>query len=353
MDATPGAAPLVPVLPTHRFDEAALVRFLQDRLPGFADGAPEVQQFQGGQSNPTFHLAAGGHRYVLRKKPPGALLPSAHAVEREFAVMRALRGTEVPVPGMRLLCEDAEVIGTPFYVMDHVEGRVFAGRLLTALPLAEGVAMHDDMARVLAALHRLEPAALGLAGFGRPENYLARQVTRWSRQYAAARTGEDPDMDRLMAWLPHHLPADEAAAIVHGDYRLGNLVFRPAEPRVAAVLDWELATLGHPLADLAYCCLTWRMPPEIGGVHGADPATHGLPPEENFVARYCASAGRAVPAELDVFVVFSMFRLAAISAGVYRRALDGNAADRGALGHGDRCRRLAARAWEIARGLDG
>jgi aminoglycoside phosphotransferase (APT) family kinase protein len=347
-----GTPELVPVLAQHRFDEAALARYLRAHLPGF-DGTVRVRQFQGGQSNPTFHLATPAGAYVLRKKPPGRLLPSAHAVEREYRVMRALEGSAVPAPRTRLLCEDATIIGTAFFVMDHVPGRVFPDRVMLAATPEERAAVYEDMARVLAGLHRFDWRAAGLADFGKPERYMARQVERWSKQWDAAKVEEMPAMERLRAWLPEHLPAEEEATIAHGDYRLGNLVLHPTEPRIVAVLDWELCTIGHPLADLGYACLTYHFPPGpegIAGVLGTE--VPGVPTEKEFVARYRALAGREVPRDIGVFVVFSMFRLASIIAGVYRRGLDGNASDARAITYRDRYRDMAARAWEIARRLE-
>ena len=349
-----GMPELVPVLDRHRFDEAALARHLREHLPGF-DGPVEVRQFQGGQSNPTFHIRTEAGDYVLRKKPPGKLLPRAHAVEREYRIMRALAGSDVPVPPVRLLCEDASIIGTAFFVMDHVPGRVFFDRVMTAGTPAERAAVYEDMARVLAALHRVDWRAAGLEGFGRPEGYMARQVALWTRQWEAARVEEMPEMDRLAAWLPGNLPADEEATIAHGDYRLGNLIIHPTEPRIVAVLDWELATIGHPLADLGYACLTYHFEPGpdgVSGVVGTDLTGTGIPTEAEFVARYCALAGRPAPASLGVFVVFSMFRLASIVAGVWRRALDGNASDPRAIGYRERYRAMAERAWDLVRRID-
>ncbi|GAA0593823.1 phosphotransferase [Craurococcus roseus] len=354
MSAGGGMPELVPVLDRHRFDEAALARHLREHLPGF-DGPVEVRQFQGGQSNPTFHLRTEAGDYVLRKKPPGKLLPRAHAVEREYRILRALAGSGVPVPPVRSLCEDASVIGTAFFVMDHVPGRVFFDRVMRTGTPAERAAVYEDMARVLAALHRVDWRAAGLEGFGRPEGYMARQVALWTQQWEAARVEEMPEMDRLAAWLPRHLPADEEATIAHGDFRLGNLIIHPTEPRIVAVLDWELATIGHPLADLGYACLTYHFEPGpdgVSGVLGTDLSGTGIPTEAEFVSRYCAHAGRPVPPVLDVFVAFSMFRLASIIAGVWRRALDGNAADPRAIGYRDRYRDMAERAWELARRID-
>jgi aminoglycoside phosphotransferase (APT) family kinase protein len=349
-----GMPELVPVLDRHRFDEAAMARHLRGHLPGF-DGAVQVRQFQGGQSNPTFHLRTGAGDYVLRKKPPGKLLPRAHAVEREYRILHALACSGVPVPPVRLLCEDASVIGTAFFVMDHVPGRIFFDRVMTTGTPAERAAVYEDMARVLAALHRVDWRAAGLEGFGRPEGYMPRQVALWTQQWEAARVEEMPEMDRLAAWLPRHLPADEEATIAHGDFRLGNLIIHPTEPRIVAVLDWELATIGHPLADLGYACLTYHFAPGpdgVSGVFGTDLSGTGIPDEGEFASRYCAHAGRPVPPALDVFVVFSMFRLASIVAGVWRRALDGNAADPRAIDYRDRYRDMAERAWALARRID-
>ena len=341
-----GAPVLVAPLPAHRLDETRLAAYLADALPGFA-GPLTVRQFQGGQSNPTFHLHTPGAEYVLRKKPPGALLPSAHAIDREYAVQAALAGSAVPVAPMRLLCRDEAVIGTMFYVMDHVPGRVFADRTLPGVPAGDRAAMYDAMNQAMAALHGVDWAAAGLAGFGRPQAYVARQIDRWTRQYAAADAGHVPEMDQLIAWLPAHIPAADETAIAHGDFRLGNLIFHPSEPRVAAVLDWELSTIGHPLADLAYNIIPWRLPVAMEGLIGA--ASPGIPTEAEYVAAYCRRTGRDGVPELDFFVVFSLFRWAAIAAGVYRRGLDGNASDTRALLIGEKFRALAEAAWALAQ----
>ncbi len=344
----------MPVLPAHRFDEAALARYLLDRLPAF-DGQMEIRQFQGGQSNPTFHLRTAGGDYVLRKKPPGRLLPRAHEVEREHRVMSAVAGTNVPVPRMRLLCTDDSVIGTAFFVMDYVAGRVFPDPTLPDLEPAERAAIFEDLARVLAALHRVDWRVAGLDGFGRPEGYMQRQVALWTRQWQAARMEQMPEMDLLADWLPQHLPPDEGVAcIAHGDYRLGNVLIHPTEPRVVAVLDWELATIGHPLADLGYACLAYHVPAGPGGtigVAGPGLAGSGIPDQQEFVASYCRHAGHDMPDSLDIFVVFSLFRLASIAAGVWRRGQDGNAADPRAAttAYRDRYRGLAALGWALAQ----
>lgn len=294
-------------------------------------GVPrEARKFAGGQSNPTFLLTTAEGRFVLRRKPPGELLKSAHAVDREFRVMAALAGTDVPVPRMRHLCEDADVIGSAFYVMDYVEGRIFWEHPLPDLAPDERGAVYDAMNQALAALHRIDPAAVGLADFGRPGNYFARQLARWSGQYRSSETLRIPDMDALIAWLEGALPPDDGrASLVHGDWRLDNMIFAPDAPRIRAVLDWELATLGHPFADLAYQCMQWRLPLEgaFRGLGSLDRRAHGLPSEADYVERYCARMGLPGIPDWDVYLAFSFFRLAAILQGVHKRALDGNASD--------------------------
>ena len=344
----PGEPQLVPVLPQHRFDEARLAAYLAGRVPG-GGGTMRVRQFQGGQSNPTFVLETDAGRLVMRKKPPGPLLPSAHAVDREVRVLRALEGTAVPVPRVLLFCEDETVIGTPFYVMEHVPGRVFTDRTLPGCEPAERAAIYGDMARVLAELHKVDWRAAGLEGFGKPQGYVARQVRRWTGQYLDSKVEDCPAMDHLAAWLAAQPPLPEEDAIAHGDYRLGNLVLHPTEPRVVAVLDWELATLGHPLADLAYNCLVYHLPVNTdGGLEPGSAAALGLPTEADYVAAYCERAGRDGAPGLEALVVFSMFRLAAILVGVLRRALDGNAADAGAVERGRQYWGIAEKAWGIA-----
>jgi aminoglycoside phosphotransferase (APT) family kinase protein len=351
---TSGVPELVPVLPAHRFDERALANYLRARVPGF-DEPVEIRQFQGGQSNPTYHLHTSAGDYVLRKKPPGKLLPRAHAVDREHRIMAALADSEVPVPEMRVLCDDESVLGTAFFVMDYVPGRIFPDRVMRDGSAAERAAVYEDLARVLAALHRVDWRAAGLEGFGKPDHYMERQVALWTRQWEAAKVEEMPAMDQLAQWLPRNLPSDnEPACIAHGDYRLGNVLIHPTEPRVVSVLDWELSTIGHPLADLGYTCLTYHFPGGAGGVTGVvgeDLTGTGIPDQETFVASYCRHAGRQVPESLDVFVVFSMFRLASIGAGVWRRGLDGNAADAraGTTEFRDRYRAIAELAWSLAQ----
>jgi aminoglycoside phosphotransferase (APT) family kinase protein len=339
---------LVSVLPNHRFDEARLAQYLSTRLDGFATPCT-IRQFQGGQSNPTFLLETLEHRYVLRKKPPGRLLPSAHAVEREYQVITALAESPIPVPRPYLLCEDDSVIGQPFYIMAYVEGRLFGDPELPGLKPAERSAIYDAMNATLADLHRVDIDRVGLRSFGRPEQFITRQIVRWTRQYQAAELGDSPAMDRLIEWLPAQDPGADEVAIQHGDFRLGNLIFHRSEPRVVAVLDWELSTLGHPIADLAYNCLAYRgLAPAARAKLTAGIAVEGIPSEREYVAAYCRRVGRRDIPNWPFFIVFQLFRAAAILAGVHRRALNGNAADAGALEHSSVYRALAERAWEIA-----
>ncbi|MEE9277374.1 MAG: phosphotransferase, partial [Dehalococcoidia bacterium] len=291
-----------------------------------------LRQFEGGQSNPTFLLSAGGRDYVLRKKPPGRLLPSAHMVDREYRVMTALAGANVPVPRTDLLCEDDAIIGTPFFVMEYVRGRLFRDPTLPDVDRDERRAIYTDAARVLAELHNVDYEAVGLADYGRPGNYFARQLSRWTRQYESSKTDDIASIDRLMEWLPANLPDDDATGIVHGDYRLENMLFHPTEPRVIALLDWELSTLGHPLADLAYTCIAYHMEGRRGPLlDAAVIAQTGVLSEEEYVAEYCRRTGRDGIPNWGFYIAFSLFRLASITQGVYYRGLQGNAASQEAL----------------------
>lgn len=310
-------------------DVAALAAYLAAHWPGFG-GALAAEKFAGGQSNPTYRLSHGRGSAVLRKKPPGVLLRSAHAIEREYRVMKALAGSQVPVPRMHLLCEDDGVIGTSFFVMDHVEGRIFWDPALPGVEPADRAAIYDEMNRVLAALHSLDPDTIGLGDFGRPGNYFARQLARWTEQYRASETGTLPDMDSLIAWLEAHLPPDDGrASLVHGDYRIDNMIFDAAGPRLLAVLDWELSTIGHPFADLAYQCMQWRLPNggTMRGLAGVDRQALGIPDEAAYVAAYEARTGADVARHWTFYLAFSFFRLAAILQGVLKRALSGNASN--------------------------
>jgi len=335
-----------PVAPQHAFDTQRLAAWMREHVDS-GTGTLEVAQFKGGQSNPTYLITAGSRRYALRRKPPGKLLPSAHAVDREYRVMTALADTDVPVPKTYALCEDAEVIGTAFFVMDYVEGRVLWDPTLAELSRGERKAHYDELNRVIAALHRVDPAAVGLADYGKPGNYLARQIDRWSRQYRASETERIEAMDRLIEWLPANVPPGDETSIVHGDYRIDNVVFHPAEPRILAVLDWELSTLGHPLADFAYHCMTWRMPEgaHARGLAGADFAALGIPTEREYVAMYCRRTGRDRIDHFEYYLAYNMFRLAAILQGVMARALQGNAASAEALEAGRRTRAIAEEGW--------
>lgn len=329
----------------HRFDEGALGEWLIGHLPGF-QGPLAVRQFEGGQSNPTFHLAATSGEYVLRKKPPGALLPSAHAIDREYRMLQALAGSGVPAPAARVYTDDPTIIGTPFYIMSYQEGRIFTDPLLPGLTPAERTALYDSMNGALAQLHRFDWRAGGLSDYGRPEQYIARQLGRWSRQYEASRTDDVPEMDDLRAWLSAHIPDDEQAAIAHGDFRIGNLIFQPTGPGVAAILDWELSTIGHPMSDLAFNCMTYYLPaghPISSGFVGADIGALGIPSEESYLAAYAQRTGRDPRTHWNFYMAFSLFRTAAIQQGVYARALQGNAASPAARAFGESYR-LVARA---------
>jgi len=342
------------VAPVHAFDPAALGAHIRAHVADFRGGV-EVLQFQGGQSNPTYRVTAGEHRYVLRRKPPGPLLPSAHAVDREFRVLAALAASAVPVPRTVLLCDDASIIGTAFYLMEYVEGRILWDGTLPGMTGTERAAHYDELNRVIAALHRIDYARAGLADFGKPGNYLERQLARWTKQYQAATAAERiPAMERLIEWLPKRLPKDDETAIVHGDFRIDNVIFAPREPRILAVLDWELSTLGHPLSDFAYHAMAWRFTPQdFRGLKGCDLSALGIPDEEAYVAAYCRRTGRASIADWEIYVIFNMFRIAAILHGVLARALQGNASSADAIDHGSRARVAADIAWEMARRIDG
>lgn len=350
MTDRPGTAP---VREQHRFDEAALGTFLARSMPGFR-GPMAIRQFAGGQSNPTFHIAAQDGEYVLRKKPPGTLLPSAHAIDREYRVLAALTGSSVPVPRVRLWCGDASIIGTPFYLMDYLPGRIFTDPLLPGMAPQERRAIYDGMNAALAALHTIDWATAGLADFGKPEKYVERQVARWSRQYAASRTDDVPAMERLQQWLATHAPAQELTTLAHGDFRLPNLIFHQREPRVVAILDWELSTLGHPFADLAYNCMVYHLPAGqeiLTGFVDTDIAALGIPSENEYVAAYSRRTGCDAAAEFSFFIAFSLFRVAAIQQGVYARSLAGNAASANAARFGESYVIVAKKALEMVSGL--
>lgn len=328
------------------FDAGRLDAFLRGAVPGLA-GTMRLARIGGGQSNPTFFVDYDTRALVMRKQPVGELLPSAHAVDREYRVMRALGPAGVPVPRVVLFHAERDVVGTPFYLMEKLEGRVFAAHSLPGLAPAERGAMYRSMADTLATLHRVDPAAVGLADYGRPGNYFARQVARWSRQWEASRTRENPALDRLIAWLPGHIPEGDETVVCHGDFRIGNLMFDPVEPRVIAILDWELSTLGHPLADLGFNAMAWHTrPDEYGGLRGLDLDALGIPSLDDYVAHYLRAAGRQ-DGIAPFHVAFALFRFAVIFEGIAARAAAGNAASDDASEAGKLGPAFAKRAVEL------
>jgi aminoglycoside phosphotransferase (APT) family kinase protein len=347
----------------HAFDTGALTAWLEKNLPGFA-GPLTVEMFKGGQSNPTYKLLTPRRSYVMRSKPgPVAkLLPSAHAVEREFAVMKGLHGTDVPVPRMYCLCEDESVIGRAFYIMEFMQGRVLWDQALPGMSRAQRAEIYDEMNRVIAALHTVKFADRGLAGYGKPGNYFERQIGRWSKQYKASADGAGPlsqpipQMEKLVDWLPVHIPAagrDESkVSIVHGDYRLDNVMFHPTEPRIIAVLDWELSTLGHPLADFSYHCMAWHIPHPGRGIAGLDHQALGIPGEDDYMRRYCERTGLATVAELkadwNFYMAYNLFRIAAILQGIAKRVEAGTASSAQAAASAAGARPMAELAWTFA-----
>ena len=334
----------IPVRAAHRLDEDKLRAYLAANMDGIGDDIA-LHQFAVGQSNPTYMVTTGGRDYVLRKKPPGVLLPSAHAVDREYRVITALDGSDVPVPKTYLLCEDEGVLGTAFFVMDMVAGRVLDDQFAPAFTAQERSAVYDHLAEVLAALHGVDHDAVGLGDFGRPGNYYTRQINRWTKQYIASQTAEIPAMDSLMKWLPEKVPQDDTTTLVHGDYRLGNTIVHPTQPRISAVLDWELSTLGHPLADLAYCYVACFM-----GTGEPLELLPGLPNEDEFIQLYCTRTNRGGIPDWTFYKVFQLFRLAAIVQGVYKRGLDGISSSAKAVTYGEKCRDWAVAAWAMVGG---
>ena len=354
-----------PVTDKQTFDIEALSAWLTTHLPGFV-GPLTVESFKGGQSNPTYKLNTPAQSYVMRAKPgPVAkLLPSAHAIEREFAVMSGLQGTDVPVPRMFCLCEDEAVIGRAFYVMEFMPGRILWDQTLPGMSNEERGAIYKEMNRVISALHTVKFADRGLTGYGKPGNYFDRQISRWSKQYVASADGAGPmsqpidEMEKLMAWLPQHIPAmaraEHMVSIVHGDYRLDNLMFHPTEPRIIAVLDWELSTLGHPLADFSYHCMAWHIPPgAFRGIGGLDVASLGIPTEAEYIQLYCERTGLTTPdglrADWNFYLAYNLFRLAAILQGIAKRVESGTAASAQAVSSAAGARPLAQMAWKFAQ----
>lgn len=338
-------------MPSNAPDLRRLDGWMQDHVPAYR-GPVTAHLLEGGQSNPTFRLSAPSGEYVLRRKPVGKLLQSAHSVDREFRVLRALGGTDVPVPRVHALCEDDAVLGSMFYVMEFVPGRIFFDPRLPGLAAADRAAVFRSMADTIARLHRVDPAEAGLADFGRPANYLQRQFARWSKQYRLSETVPIPAMDRLMEWLPGQLPESGENRIVHGDLRLDNMLLHPTEPRVVAVLDWELSTLGDPLSDFGNNVLAWYLEPDLfRGLAGADLAALGIPTEAEYVAIYSRRAGRQAGPAWGTYIVSNLFRLAAIVQGIAKRALEGTAADAAAAALGAKARPIAERGLEIAQSL--
>jgi aminoglycoside phosphotransferase (APT) family kinase protein len=340
------------VVDAYRFDEKKLQSYLAERIEGFQTPM-EVRQFKGGQSNPTYQLITPNRKYVLRRKPPGKLLPSAHAVDREYRAIAALYPTGFPVAKPYLLCEDDSVIGTMFYVMECVEGRIYWGPMLPDCSPKERTAIYEAMNATLAQLHSLDYEKLGLADFGKPGAYIARQISRWTKQYQLSETEKIPEMDRLIEWLPAHLPPQERNAIVHGDYRLDNMILHPTEPKVLAVLDWELCTIGDPMADFTYHLMQWQMPEggTSGGTStllGADLKSLGIPNMDDYVATYCRNMGLKGIPNLDYYTAYNFFRIAGILQGIVGRVRDGTAANANAASNADAVRPLAQRAWYFA-----
>ena len=327
----------------HRFDTAALERYLSDQVAGF-HGPLTVRAFKGGQSNPTYRLETPGRNYVLRRKPPGKLLPSAHAVDREYRVMTAVGTTGFPVPETKVLCTDDSVIGTWFYVMDCVEGRIFWEPALPGLEPDERRAIYEAMIGVLARLHRIDYAAIGLSDFGKPGNYFARQIHRWTQQYRLSEGEKIEAMERLIEWLPAHIPPGDESTIVHGDYKLDNMIFHPTEPRVIAILDWELSTIGHPLGDLSYHCMQWR-----SAFKDLDLPAYGIPTLDEYIAAYCTQTGRDRIGNWNFYMAYNLFRGAGIAQGIAGRVRDGTAASAWAAEVSASVRPSAEAAWALAQ----
>lgn len=338
-----------PVRAGFAFDEAKLAGWMADHVPGFA-GPLSVEQFKGGQSNPTYKLVTPGKSYVLRRKPPGALLKGAHAVEREAQVLIGLGKAGFPVAHVHALCTDDDVIGTWFYIMDMVEGRIFWDATIPEVSREERPAYFDAMNATIAALHNVDFEAVGLGDYGRPGNYFERQIARWSKQYLDdVDAGRDPNMDRVIDWLRANIPEGDETAIVHGDFRIDNMIFHPTEPKVLAVLDWELSTLGHPLADFAYHAMMYHMPPHIvAGLAGTDPVALNIPSEEDYIAAYCARTGRDGISNYRFYTAFNFFRLAAIFHGIKGRVIRGTASSAQAAERARMFPELAALAWAQA-----
>ncbi|MBT3701889.1 MAG: phosphotransferase [Alphaproteobacteria bacterium] len=336
------------VLEAHRIDTNALQAYMEEHVEGFS-GNVELSEFKGGQSNPTYKIKAGGQSYVMRRKPPGKLLPSAHAVDREYRVIAALGKTGFPVPKTYALCEDDSIIGTAFYIMSFADGRIFWDPSLPGMENDERTAIYNGMNDVIAQLHMTDYKAIDLETFGKPGNYFERQIGRWSKQYKASETESIPEMDKLIEWLPDNIPAGDETTIVHGDYRLDNMVFHPTEPRVIAVLDWELSTLGHPLGDFSYHAMVWAFEPKLfRGLAGLDLKGLGIPTTEEYVAAYCKKTGRDGIENWDFYMAYNMFRLAGIAQGIMGRVRDGTAASEHAMETASKVRPMSEQGWSHA-----
>jgi aminoglycoside phosphotransferase (APT) family kinase protein len=345
MSEAPLESAVIPVQERHRFETARLEAWMRENVAGYR-GPVTVEQYGGGQSNPTYRLSAPSGRYVLRRKPPGKLLASAHAVDREYRVITALGPTGFPVPRTYGLCEDEAVIGTAFYVMDCVEGRVLWDQQLPDLPRTERAAIFDRMNATIARLHQIDYKAIGLESYGRPGNYLARQIDRWSKQYRLSETERIEAMDNLIDYLPRNIPEEDATSIVHGDYRMDNMIFHATEARILAIIDWELSTLGNPFADFAYHMMYWRLEPALfRGLAGTDFAALGIPSESEYVEAYCRRSHRSGIAHWDYYIAYNMFRLAAILQGIMKRFVDGTAASQRAEESGRRARAVGEAGW--------
>lgn len=335
----------------HKFDEAALDAYMREHVEGY-EGPLTVHEFKGGQSNPTYKLETPNQNYVLRRKPPGKLLPSAHAVDREYRVITALGQTDVPVPRTFCMCEDESVIGTMFYIMDCVDGRIFWDPLIPSVSKEERAAIYDSMNDAISKLHNVDYKAIGLEDFGKPGNYFARQISRWSKQYKASETDSIPEMDKLMEWLPETIPPGDETTIVHGDYRLDNMIFHPTEPRVVAILDWELCTLGHPVGDFSYHLMNWDTSPALAELTDAQHAEYGIPTKQDYAALYAKRTGNeAVLDNLDWYTAYNMFRIAGILQGIRGRIKDGTAASEHAEEMSSNVGGLAKQAWALAEKL--
>ena len=342
-----------PVSERQKFDTAALQTYMREHVDGFS-GELAIEQFKGGQSNPTFKLSANGQHYVLRTKPgPAAkLLSSAHAIDREFKVMDALHKSGFPAARQYTLCTDESVIGREFYIMEFVDGRVLWDQTLPGINVTERAAYYDEMNRVLAQLHMVDYNAIGLASFGKPGNYFGRQIDRWTKQYKASETEKIEEMDALIEWLPKNIPPGDETSIVHGDYRLDNMIFHPTEPRILAILDWELSTLGHPLADFSYHCMSWHIPPgQFRGIGGLDYKSLGIPSEAEYIAKYCERTGKTIRQEdFSFYLAYNMFRMAGILQGIMKRYVDGTASSEQALKSGQAAKPMAKMGWSYATG---